>query len=181
MISNGNRHLLRIGDIARLTGKSVRAMHLYEEMGLLRPATRSSGGFRLYEQSAVERVRWIELLHTLGFSLQEMGELVQSWRQADKGPRAMEDLRELFEKKLEETRNAVRRYQDLEKELLEGLSYLETCRECDSPGTTSNGCARCTHDHGIHAEPALVAGIMSASESAAKRRRPAIVRSEEIE
>ena len=181
MISNGTRHLLRVGDIARQTGKTVRAIRLYEEIGLLQPVTRSSGGFRLYEPSTVERVRWIELLHGLGFSLQEMGALVQSWWKADQGPQAMEDLRQLFERKLEETRDAVRRYQGLEKELLDGLSYLETCRVCDSPRTTSNGCAKCTQDHGMNTEPALVAGIMSASEAAAKRRRPAIVRSEEIE
>ena len=42
-------HLIRIGDLARLTGKTVRAIHLYEELGLLKPATRSSGGFRLYD------------------------------------------------------------------------------------------------------------------------------------
>ena len=37
--------LLRVGDIARATGKTVRAIHLYEELGLLRPVTRSSSGF----------------------------------------------------------------------------------------------------------------------------------------
>src|SRR5262245_44283821 len=72
-------HLLRIGDLARLSGKTVRAIHLYEELGLLRPATRSSGGFRLYEPGAVERVRWIDLLHGMGFSLQEMGQLLRDW------------------------------------------------------------------------------------------------------
>ena len=46
---------LRVGDLARRTGKSVRAIHLYEELGLLEPATRSSGGFRLYHDAAVDR------------------------------------------------------------------------------------------------------------------------------
>ena len=47
----GNQHLLRVGDLARQTGKTVRAIHLYEELGLLAPATRSSGGFRLYDSN----------------------------------------------------------------------------------------------------------------------------------
>ena len=68
-----DRTLIRIGDLARLTGKTVRAIHLYEELGLLEPATRSRGGFRLYEQTAIDRLRWIDLLHGLGFSLQEIG------------------------------------------------------------------------------------------------------------
>src|SRR6266567_566912 len=89
-------HLIRIGDLARQTGKSVRAIHLYEELGLLLPTTRSSGGFRLYEASAVERVKWIDLLHGLGFSLQEMRDVLRSWWGAGLGPRAMDELRALF-------------------------------------------------------------------------------------
>ena len=42
-IAPQHSHLLRVGDLARLTGKSVRAIHLYEELGLLQPTTRSSG------------------------------------------------------------------------------------------------------------------------------------------
>src|SRR6185295_16469755 len=89
-------HRLRVGDLARQTGKTVRAIHLYEELGLLQPETRSSGGFRLYDAAAVERVRWIELLNGLGFSLQEMRDLTRSWWSAGIGPDAMEDLRTLF-------------------------------------------------------------------------------------
>ena len=40
--------LLRIGDLAEKTGKTKRALRLYEEMGLLVPSDRTSGGFRLY-------------------------------------------------------------------------------------------------------------------------------------
>ena len=83
-----NRHLLRVGDLARQTGKTVRAIRLYEELGLLQPATRSSGGFRLYADEAVNRVQWIELLHGLGFSLQEMRELQRGWWSSElPGPR----------------------------------------------------------------------------------------------
>ena len=172
-MSHESSQLLRIGDLARLTGKTVRALHLYEEMGLLHPATRSSGGFRLYERSVVERVRWIDLLHGLGFSLQEMGDLLRSWWAAELGPAAMERLRGLFTRKLEETRAAVARYQQLERELTEGLAYLETCRACATPGVKVNGCVHCEQDHGMPREPALVAGITSAPERA---RRGGLVR-----
>ena len=40
--------LLKVGELARRTGKTARAIHLYEELGLLTPAVRSKGGFRLY-------------------------------------------------------------------------------------------------------------------------------------
>jgi DNA-binding transcriptional MerR regulator len=181
MNSISARHLLRVGDVARLTGKSVRAIHLYEEMGLLNPATRSSGGFRLFDRSAPERVRWIELLHGMGFSLQQMRELLHSWWNAGRGQDAMEELRALFEKKLADTRDAIRRHEQIEKELVQGLAYLEACRRCESPLAAVNGCTCCKQDHGMESEPALVAGITFAPESASRGRRPAIVRSEDIE
>lgn len=178
--TNGKPHLLRIGDLARATGKTVRAIHLYEELGLLQPSTRSSGGFRLYEPTAIERVRWIDLLHGLGFSLQEMGGLLRSWWSADLGPEAMGELRALFVKKLEDTRAAIERHRTLERELVEGLSYLETCRECASPSTV-RACLRCSQDHGTPVEPALLAGLKSAPEAGRRSPRGGFVRVEEIE
>ena len=175
------RQLLRVGDLAKLTGKTVRAIHLYEELGLLQPATRSSGGFRLYDPAAVERMRWIELLNGLGFSLQEMRDLSRSWWSAGIGPEAMEDLRTLFVRKLEETRTNRRRLEDLEKELVAGLEYLETCRVCASPSDVRT-CVHCQQDHGMKQEPALVAGLKSAPGTARRAPRPGtIVRVEEIE
>jgi len=166
--------LLRVGDLARRTGKTVRAIHLYEELGLLQPSTRSSGGFRLYAPAAVERVGWIDRLHTLGFSLHEMRELLASWWESGLGPQAMGDLRALFARKLEETRDAIQRHQQLERELSEGLAYLETCRQCDSPADV-RGCVGCTQDHGMTHEPALVAGITTSPGPQRKVARPALV------
>jgi len=172
-------HLIRVGDLARQTGKTVRAIRLYEELGLLKPATRSSGGFRLYQPDAVERVRWIDLLHGMGFSLQEMKSLLQAWWTADAAPEAMADLRDLFRRKLEETREAIRRHQQLERELVNGLAYLETCRDCETPGAAVSGCVRCGQDHGMEQEPALVAGIVTSPAARRSSARP-LVRVEEI-
>src|SRR5207249_4011533 len=83
-------------------------------VGLLEPASRSSGGFRLYERRAAERVRWIDLLHAMGFSLQEMRGLLQRWWNSGLGTQAMEELRALFVRKLEETREAIARHQQIE-------------------------------------------------------------------
>jgi len=172
-------HLLRIGDLARLSGKTVRAIHLYEELGLLVPATRSSGGFRLYEPAAVDRLRWIDLLHGLGFSLHEMRDVVQNWWGAELGPEAMGRLRGIFQRKLEETRESIRRHQRLEQELGEGLAYLETCRVCAAPAAVQE-CTHCTQDHGMTNEPALVAGVTSAREPTRRHARPGFVRVEDI-
>jgi len=185
MIASGRAdgpHLLKVGDLARLTGKTVRAIRLYEEIGLLKPSTRSSGGFRLYDAAALDRIRWIELLHTAGFSLQEMGEVLRSWWQAELGPEAMERLRALFEQKLAETRAAIDRHRRLERELVDGLAYLQTCRSCDIQ-ENAVGCVHCELDHGMSNEPALVAGITTGPEHATRpaSRRGAFVSLRQLE
>lgn len=176
-----DRHLIRVGDLARQTGKSVRAIHLYEEMGLLHPDTRSSGGFRLFAPTALERVRWIDLLHGLGFSLQEMRTILRSWWSEDVGPVAMSELRALFHQKLEETRGAIARHQALERELVQTLHYLEACKECDPPRSTRE-CTQCPQDHRMEGEPSLVAGLYSGTNHGPRRAhaKSGIIRAEDI-
>ena len=68
---------MQIGDLAREAGKTVRAIHLYEELGLLTPAARSKGRFRLYGAEALTRIRWIGKLQELGFSLGDIQTIVR--------------------------------------------------------------------------------------------------------
>jgi DNA-binding transcriptional MerR regulator len=181
LISNGNpsAQLLRVGDLVKATGKTARAIHFYEELGLLQPASRSSGGFRLFDSSAIERVKWIDSLHGLGFSLQEMREVLKNWWTSEEGPAAMADLRSLFVRKLEETREALRRHEQLACELEEGLRYLETCENCAAPGSV-HVCVNCRQDHGGAEASTLVAGIKSAPDGARRISRPAFVRVEDM-
>src|ERR1700755_3483609 len=80
--SNGepsDEELLQVGDLARLCGKTVRAIHLYEELGLLRPHARSKGRYRLFSRDAVVRVRWIGKLQELGLSLPTIQSELRAW------------------------------------------------------------------------------------------------------
>lgn len=153
--------LLKVGDLARLTGKSARALRLYEEMGLLTPTARSGGGFRLYDETAVTRIRWIELLQESGFTLHQIQDLLRAWQSTHYGPDAMNKVRDTFAARLAETRAALIRYRELERELVGSLEYLNTCQECRPPRTTADDCPHCPVDHGVTAPPALVAGFHS--------------------
>jgi len=175
--ASGSQYV-HVGDLARQTGKTVRAIHLYEELGLIEPATRSSGGFRLYHPAVVERVRWIDLLNGLGLSLHDTKQMLERWWHSARGPEAMDELRTLFNAKLEETRDNIRRQQQLEQELVDGLAYLDACRVCGEPGAV-DCCVTCTHDHGVEREPALVAGFKGTRDGARRVVRPALVNVEE--
>jgi DNA-binding transcriptional MerR regulator len=70
--------LLRIQDVAAETGLTARAIRYYEEVGLLEPAARSDGAYRLYDASDLERLRFIRSLRDdAGFSLAQIGQLLE--------------------------------------------------------------------------------------------------------
>lgn len=72
------RALLRIQDVAAETGLTTRAIRYYEEMGLLEPAARSDGAYRLFDASDLERLRFIRSLRDdAGFSLAQIGQLLE--------------------------------------------------------------------------------------------------------
>lgn len=61
----------KVGELAKRTGVSVRALHHYDEIGLLSPSHRSEAGYRLYAEADVARLQQIRSLRALGFSLEE--------------------------------------------------------------------------------------------------------------
>jgi DNA-binding transcriptional MerR regulator len=70
--------LLRIQEVAAETGLTPRSIRYYEELGLLAPAARSEGAYRLYDAEDLERLRFIRgLRDDAGFSLAEIGELLE--------------------------------------------------------------------------------------------------------
>jgi MerR family copper efflux transcriptional regulator len=153
----GIKSRMKIGQLARKTGKTVRALHLYEEMGLLSPE-RSEGGFRLYGSDELARVYWISKLQDMGFKLGQIAGLLEAVSASGSAPEAMQGVRELFQDKLRDTRDQIQKLMQLERDIAESLSYLEACRSCGE--ASSKACVECGEErHGGIPEPKLVAGI----------------------
>ena len=71
-------NLLRITEVAEEVGLTARAVRYYEELGLLKPAARSEGSYRLFDEDDLERLRFIRgLRDDAGFSLAEIGRLLE--------------------------------------------------------------------------------------------------------
>lgn len=68
---------LLIGDLARRAGVTPATVRYYESLGLLQPPPRSAAGYRRYAEAAVEEVRFIKKAQALGFSLEEVGEILE--------------------------------------------------------------------------------------------------------
>lgn len=65
---------MKVGELARRTGVSVRTLHYYDEIGLLSPSQRSDAGYRLYAAGDIVRLQQIRSLRQLGFTLEEIRE-----------------------------------------------------------------------------------------------------------
>jgi DNA-binding transcriptional MerR regulator len=68
---------MHIGELAERTGMSLRSIRHYDEVGLLVPSGRTAGGFRVYTARDLERLLVIRRMKPLGFTLEEMAELLR--------------------------------------------------------------------------------------------------------
>ena len=151
--------LIRVGELARAVGKTVRALHLYEELALLEPAARSEGGFRLYGPEAIDRINWIGKLQAIGFSLTEIQGFVRDFHDAENGKAATSQVRAVFQERLQTTRAQIAELRGIERDLLDAVAYLDSCQTC-STGEKPHECAACNqHHHGRSDAPNLFVGL----------------------
>ena len=68
----------QIGEVAAEVGLSLRTVRYYEEAGLVRPSQRTGGGYRLYGEEQIARLALIKQMKPLGFSIQEMRQLLKA-------------------------------------------------------------------------------------------------------
>jgi DNA-binding transcriptional MerR regulator len=92
----------KIGDLARITGLSIKTIRYYERRGLLEQPPRTEGGYRLYGPEEVARLRFVQRAKLLGLTLEEIRELVELAARCNEGE-IVPRLEEVLEAKLEET------------------------------------------------------------------------------
>ena len=67
--------MMQIGDLANRVGVTARTIRYYEELGLIEPEERTGGGFRLYSDAQLRRLKIIQSLKELGFDLERIRDL----------------------------------------------------------------------------------------------------------
>ncbi len=138
------KDLFRIGELAARTGKSKRALHLYEEKGLLEPAARSKGGFRLYDEDNIRRIAFINQMQLLGLSLTDLKALLEKWGRCNGGPETMALVAEEYRAQLLDVRAKLKALEALEQGLVSSLEFLEGCRTCEDQSTANaDACDNC--------------------------------------
>ena len=151
--------LLQVGELAKATGKTVRAIHLYEELGLLRAHERSKGRYRLFAPEALLRVRWIVKLQGLGLSLSEIQGLVREQDGSGSAPIAAQKLRDVYGAKLAETKKKLEELRELHAELEASLAFLSSCDSACESQVPVHSCPTCERNPERPHAPELVAGV----------------------
>jgi len=154
-----DKGLLKIGDLARLTNKTVRTLHFYEELEILHPVERTKGGFRLYSPESVSRVWLIEKLQVLGLSLPEIRDLLLGWEGSFTGAQAARKIELVLAEKRKQLHEEIRRLNALERELNMTLEYLHYCTTGCGKETKPGECTYCDHAGTESSRPRIINGL----------------------
>ena len=112
---------LQIGEVASQAGVSVDTVRYYERLKLLPPASRSSGGFRIFSQEAVQRIKFIKHAQEMGFSLDEIRELVSDSNGIDE----CQQVHDLLNSKLSELDERIKKMREFRRVLQKNLAACE--------------------------------------------------------
>lgn len=130
---------LTIGKLARETGVAVETLRYYERRGLIAPCRRTASGYRLYQPDASRRLRFIRRAQALGFSLDEIADLLAL---SDNPAKSAAEVKQLTQGKIADIDG---RIQDLER-MRQGLAALEA--HCPGHGSTADCPILRALDHG---------------------------------
>ena len=121
---------LKIGSVAAAAGVNVQTLRYYEDLRLIAKPERTDGGFRVYAPETIRRVRFIKKAQALGFSLDEIRELIALTNHA--GTTCKKEVRAVIGQKLEILDHRIQQLQSMRK----ALSELQT--SCKGSGSKTD-------------------------------------------
>ncbi|MEQ9320245.1 MAG: Cu(I)-responsive transcriptional regulator [Polyangiaceae bacterium] len=118
---------MKIGEVAESSGVPAKTIRYYEEVGLLPEPERADNGYRAYERQSVELLRFIARARGLGFSLDDVRDLVDLWQDKD---RASADVRRLAKDQIAAIDEKLAELQSMRRTL---STLVERCHGDDRP------------------------------------------------
>ncbi|MBM4359640.1 MAG: MerR family transcriptional regulator [Deltaproteobacteria bacterium] len=125
---------LSTGDMARITGNSLRTVRFYEEAGILRPERRSNGGHRLFSKLELERLRLITNLRAAGLSLDEIRVLLDLKEKSSSPVAASLALIQAVDHQLAGLEERIAVLTHLRDEFIATRTMLKDCKACTDTG-----------------------------------------------
>lgn len=120
---------MQIGEVATRTELSLRTIRHYEEAGLVVPSARSQGGFRLYTERDVERLMVVRRMKPLGFTLEQMRDLLDATDRLDGAGLSPDEREGLLERVRAYEQDATEQVAKLRVQLARAEDFARTLRE----------------------------------------------------
>jgi DNA-binding transcriptional MerR regulator len=148
------KNLLKIGDVAKLSGIGIEALRFYEKSGLLDKPARTYSGYRVYSKDVLERLSFIKKAQILGFSLEEIKQIIKD---SYGGQKPCDEVRELIRKKLLELDEKLKQLQQYRDELATTLQTWDKLGQANGHvcGLIENSSLENLHSSHKHSNPLL--------------------------
>jgi MerR family transcriptional regulator, copper efflux regulator len=153
----------QIAEVAQRSGFTPATLRYYEDIGLVAPASRTEAGYRLYDETSLERLRFIARAKQLGCSLEEIAELTTVW-DGGRCANVQRQLRETVEAKITDARSQIAELTTLDADLQRAAATL-SAQPVEGPCDDTCGCTTDTFASTGTAVP-LVAKAATATASA---------------
>lgn len=118
---------MTVGKLAKQTGVAVETLRYYERRGLLPEAERTTAGYRLFRPEAAQRLRFIRRAQALGFSLDEIAELLSL---SDDPERSASEVKNVTRNKIADIESRIRDLQRMKRAL------VKMDQQCSGHGPT---------------------------------------------
>ncbi len=122
--------IMRIGKLAERAGTTTRAVRFYEEVGLIKPCHRTSGGFRCYNDHQLKELQMILSLKELGFDLDQIRQILQKRFAHPTGGNLAQDVLQDMHGRLEELNNQIESLGHMRDKLVGTIDSLCECLPC---------------------------------------------------
>ncbi len=129
--ANGtDRKWMRIGDLAKRAGTTMRTIRYYEERGLIEPARRSKGGFRLYEEEELRKLHLIRSLKILDMPLAQVKAFFDERHRGRPAAEIAPTLQDRLREHLCEIERRIAQYRAMQDSARETIEILDACTCC---------------------------------------------------
>lgn len=120
--------LMKIGEVSKKTGVGIEALRFYEKSGILDRPDRTYSGYRMYPAEVIERIAFIKQAQLLGFSLDEIGQLIG---QKKKGESPCLEARDIIRRRLGDLNEKIDQLVQHRDEVTEALKEWDKKEQAD--------------------------------------------------
>jgi len=135
--------LLTTGDMARLSGSTLRTVRFYEEAGLLQPRQRTEGGHRLFARRELDKLNFVTDLRAAGLSLDDIKALLELKQGSSCGAHAAAELGARIDEQARTIRERLEVLERVKASLSTAREVVARCHTCTNSPLFPDRCSEC--------------------------------------